>query len=178
MRASLTFTQVGPKKIANQFSFIERATQTLVSGCTSTEAQTEPPPRANFSETVNQWVIYDFYDKYEKVKEQEDRPIIDGNQEDHNVRNGKKERRKIGLNAQEEANEREKDVSQRILRSAKVLERMLNLNTFDEIAQDFRFWEDQSDEFKDVDGSLLPLWRFSFEQAKNLEITCLRWNPK
>lgn len=55
---------------------------------------------------------------------------------------------------------------------------MLNLNTFDEIAQDFRFWEDQSDEFKDVDGSLLPLWRFSFEQAKNLEITCLRWNPK
>ena len=41
-----------------------------------------------------------------------------------------------------------------------------------------RFWEDQSDEFKDIDGSLLPLWRFSFEAAKNLEITSLCWNPK
>mgnify|MGYP003331270836 CR=1 FL=1 len=43
------------------------------------------------------------------------------------------------LNTQEEAYEKDKDVSKRILRSAKVLERMLNLNTFDEIAQDFRF---------------------------------------
>ena len=31
--------QAGPRKIANQFSFIERATQTLVSGSTSTEVQ-------------------------------------------------------------------------------------------------------------------------------------------
>ena len=31
--------QAGPRKIANQFSFIERATQTLVSGNTSTEVQ-------------------------------------------------------------------------------------------------------------------------------------------
>ena len=36
----------------------------------------------------------------------------------------------------------------RMLKSAKILERMVNLNTFDEIAQDFRFWEDASDEFK------------------------------
>ena len=25
----------------------------------SSDMQTEPPPRANFCETVNQWVIYD-----------------------------------------------------------------------------------------------------------------------
>ena len=151
--------------------------------------QTEPPPRANFSETVNQWVIFDFYEQYEKIKELEDKPDV--NQDE--VRTMKPEKKKkIGLNAQEESYEKDKDVSKRILRSAKVLERMLNLNTFDEIAQDFRFygititrvnffyrfWEDQSDEFKDIDGSLLPLWKFSFEAAKNLEITSLCWNPK
>ncbi len=30
--------------------------------------QTEPPPRANFCETVNQWVIYDSYVTYETAK--------------------------------------------------------------------------------------------------------------
>ena len=141
--------------------------------------QTEPPPVANFSETVNQWVIYDFYEKFEKQKEYEEKD--DGSIEDHANRAVKKpKKKKIGLNTQEEAQQNESDVSKRILRSAKILERMLNLNTFDEIAQDFRFWEDQSDEFKDAEGSLLPLWKFSFEaaSAKNLEITSLCWNPK
>ena len=31
--------------------------------------QTAPPPRANFSETVNQWIIYDSYVAYEAAKE-------------------------------------------------------------------------------------------------------------
>ena len=42
----------------------------------------------------------------------------------------------------------EETAGERMLKSAKILERMVNLNTFDEIAQDFRFWEDASDEFK------------------------------
>ena len=66
-----------------------------------------------------------------------------------------------------------------MLKSAKILERMVNQNTFDEIAQDFRFWEDNSDEFKDTEGSLLPLWRFSLSEAREseLEVTGLCWNP-
>jgi len=30
-------------------------------------------------------------------------------------------------------------------KSLKIMERMLNQNTYDEIAQDFRFWDDASD---------------------------------
>ena len=72
------------------------------------------------------------------MKELEDKPDV--NQDE--LRSAKPEKKKkIGLNAQEEAYEKDKDVSKRILRSAKVLERMLNLNTYDEIAQDFRFSE-------------------------------------
>ena len=35
-----------------------------------------------------------------------------------------------------------------MLKSATILERMLNLNTFHEIAEDFRYYEDPSDELK------------------------------
>lgn len=36
------------------------------------DVQTEPPPRTNFSDTVNQWVIYDAYVAYEYAKELQD----------------------------------------------------------------------------------------------------------
>ena len=42
---------------------------------------------------------------------------------------------------------------------------------------DFKYWEDASDEFRESEGTLLPLWKFSFEKAKRMEITGLCWNP-
>ena len=36
------------------------------------DIQTEPPPRSNFADTVNQWVIYDAYVSYEYAKELQD----------------------------------------------------------------------------------------------------------
>ena len=42
---------------------------------------------------------------------------------------------------------------------------------------DFKYWEDASDEFRESEGTLLPLWKFSFDKAKKLEITGLCWNP-
>ena len=42
------------------------------------------------------------------------------------------------------------EVNKRMLRAVKILERMVNQNTYDEIAQDFRFYEDASDEFRKV----------------------------
>ena len=46
---------------------------------------------------------------------------------------------------------------------------------------DFRFYEDQSDQYKELEGTLLPLWTFSFEdkEAKHkLENTALCWNAR
>ena len=42
---------------------------------------------------------------------------------------------------------------------------------------DYFFYEDLADEQKD-EGSLLPLWKFSFDKAKELEVTSLCWNTK
>ena len=45
----------------------------------SEDVQTEPPPRANFCDTVNQWIIYDAYTHYERAKEaQEEAEKIKG----------------------------------------------------------------------------------------------------
>ena len=55
-------------------------------------------------------------------------------------------------------------------KSLKILERMVNQNEEDEIFQDFKYWEDQSDQFRDGEGSLLPLWRFSTEQRNESKL--------
>lgn len=67
----------------------------------------------------------------------------------------------------------------RIQNAAQIVERMVNQNTYDDIAQDFKYWDDPSDEYRENhDGTLLPLWRFSYEKAKKLAVTSLCWNPK
>ena len=72
----------------------------------------------------------------------------------------------------------EKDIEKKLLVSAKIVEHMVNLNTYDDIARDFRFYEDPADEFKNPEGSLLPLWTFRYESETNLEATFFMWSPK
>ena len=73
--------------------------------------------------------------------------------------------------------DRRKQVDEKLLTSAKIIERMLNLNTFEDVARDFRFYEDPADEFKIVEGSLLPLWNFQYETGEQMEVTHLMWSP-
>ena len=97
------------------------------------------------------------------------------------------------LNEEEEESEKEM-LRRQMLRSVRILERMVNQNNHDEISlgydcylsfflsvytcfSDFKFYEDGADEFKENEGTLLPLWKFSFEKAGTLENTGLCWNP-
>lgn len=43
---------------------------------------------------------------------------------------------------------------------------------------DFKYYEDMSDEFRDQEGTLLPLWKFSYDKSKRLAVTSVCWNPK
>jgi dynein intermediate chain 1 len=61
--------------------------------------------------------------------------------------------------------------------SGKLIERMLCQNYFEDILQDFKYFDDESDEFK-REGSLLPLWKFSSKIKIKMSITCVMWNPK
>ncbi|KAJ9593501.1 hypothetical protein L9F63_014954, partial [Diploptera punctata] len=155
-----------PKKLTNQFNFCERAALTYNNPCRDLETQTIPPPRDNFSGHVMQWIIYDAY------------------QEDYEAQQKEKEKEKKEKPAPTQKMEVKKkehvipsDMANRTLKSMKIIERMVNQNTFDEIAQDYRYWEDPSDEYRDGEGTLLPLWKFVYEKTKKNNVTSVVWSP-
>uniref|UniRef100_A0A8C0TWJ9 Dynein axonemal intermediate chain 1 n=1 Tax=Cyanistes caeruleus TaxID=156563 RepID=A0A8C0TWJ9_CYACU len=112
------------------------------------------------------WYIYDTYmeelERMEKAKEKEKtKPVA------------KKEEKKTGRKLSYHV-----DSLSKVAKAAKIAERMVNLNTFDDIAQDFKYFEDASDEFRGQEGTLLPLWKFQYEKTKKLAVTAISWNPK
>jgi len=156
-----------PQKLTNQFNFCERASQTYNNPYRERGTMTEPPPRVSFSATANQWEIYDAYvediQRQEKEKEKEAKKVV------------KKEDDKKKKAASSEILS---DDIGRVGRSSKIVERMVNQNTFDSIAHDFKYWEDASDEYRDSEGTVLPLWKFSYERSKRMTVTAISWSPK
>ena len=146
--------------------------------------ETHPPVKREFSANVNQWIIYDKYMQHEETKE-----IADENEAKNE--DDPPMRRKF-LDADIE-NEKE-EMNKKMIRCARILERMVNQNNYDEIATghfyfkshvfvfklmfiDYCFYEDAADNNREFEGTLLPLWKFEFAEAKELEITALCWNP-
>ncbi|XP_030367205.1 dynein intermediate chain 1, axonemal isoform X2 [Strigops habroptila] len=137
------------KKLANQFNFTERASRTL-----------NNPLR---------WEIYDAYvehlQKMEKEKEKSKPQTV----KKEEVK--KKGRKFTSLELQ--SNEIAK-----VSKVAKIMERMVNQNALDDIIQDFKYFEDESDEYRDQKGTLLPLWKFQYDKTKRFAVTAISWNPK
>eukprot|EP01034_Spumella_vulgaris_P022765 gene22765-28926_t len=165
-----------PKSGKNQFNYSERAAQTFNNFPKSRGVATEPPPVVQFFATVTQWDIYDAYMQDYKNQLQEDEA----------TKNAEKRRTAggagAGAAASDEANVKkgkEDDMvhSQKMSNALKILERMVNQNAEDDIFQDFKYWEDASDFYRNGEGSLLPLWRFSTERTKRKQVTTLCWNP-
>lgn len=155
------------KKLTNQFNFSERASQTYNNPYRERGTATEPPPRATFSANCTQWEIFDAYQEdFEKQEKSKEKKFIPGRKEEE------KTRKKLTIT------ETSSDDISRISVAAKIVERMVNQNSYDDIAQDFRYYEDPSDEFRENEGTLLPLWRFSYEKAKKLAVTSLCWSPR
>ncbi|KAM5191719.1 dynein axonemal intermediate chain 1 [Mantella aurantiaca] len=157
------------RKLTNQFNYSERASQSFNNPLRERASQTEPPPRATFSSTANQWEIYDAYIKelvkQEKMKEKQKAPV---SKKEEDVQS----RRRLT------AAESQSDDISKVMKSSKIMERMVNQNTFDDITQDFKYFEDVADEFREQEGTLLPLWKFQYDKAKRLAVTALCWSPK
>ena len=153
-------------KLTNQFNFCERASQSYNNPYRERGTMTEPPPRVNFSATANQWEIYDAYVEDLAIQQRE---------KEKDLKKGKKDEDKKKKNG---ANEVLTDDINRVARSSKIVERMVNQNTFDAIAHDFKYFEDASDEYRDGEGTCLPLWKFSYERSKRMTVTAISWCPK
>ncbi|KAJ3078665.1 cytoplasmic dynein with WD40 domain [Rhizoclosmatium sp. JEL0117] len=163
--------QKGP--LRNQFNFSERAAQTINNPYRERSTNTEPPPARVFSDTVNQWSIYDAYMEDLQAKEKsvkEKAKASKGNKDDD-----KQNILPTENNHNEDAYYKNPELKKAMI----IIERMANQNTFDDVAQDYKYWEDASDELGDrKSGSLLPLWKFVCEKEKRKQVTAVCWNPK
>ncbi|CAF3800983.1 unnamed protein product, partial [Adineta steineri] len=165
------------KKLTNQFNFSERASQTYNNPCRNRETFVEQTPRAVFTDNVSQWSIFDAYnedfEQQQKLKEKESKK--------HTLKKDDDRKKKFVPSDQQAGDEFAKFVRSKTANiSLKILERMINLNTFDDIAQgiDFKYWEDAADEYREQQGSLLPLWVFQYDMVKKLSCTNLAWNTQ
>jgi dynein intermediate chain 1 len=141
-------TEEDASNLRNQFNFSERASQTLNNALRDRGTMTEPPPSVEYSSQCTQWEMYDAYiEDIERKKEQEGKKNKKG---DKGATSTKKKQQEGGSD----------DIvhSSAMAHAAKILERMANQNTFADVTEDFKFWEDQSDLYRD-EGTLLPLWR-------------------
>merc|ERR1711871_866419 len=159
----------------NQFNYSERAAQTFNNPLRNRGIETQPPPVCSFAATISQWEIYDAYMEQWEAQEREKaltskdkkggakaNPYATDDKEDEVPADGKDD---------------DMGYSQAMAGSLRIMERMVNQNAEDEIFQDFKFWEDASDQFREGEGSLLPLWRFSTDKSKRKQVTALCWNP-
>ncbi|XP_069169727.1 dynein axonemal intermediate chain 1 [Procambarus clarkii] len=161
----------------NPFSFSERVSQTTRLIVKSVGVQTEPPPGTRFSDTAGFNSITCAYleDRDEERRhhrqDTRDRPTTTTTvARDPIVLIGTPEPpcRRLLLHLDLPG----------LATVATVLERMVTQNIYDDIAQDLRYWEDGSDEFHPLLGSLLPLWRFRpDQQCRRLTLADVSWSP-
>ncbi|EKX42942.1 hypothetical protein GUITHDRAFT_95510 [Guillardia theta CCMP2712] len=176
---STEFSGGESKKLRNQFNYSERACQTFNQPLRERATITEPPPSLTINCQVNQWEIFDAYvedvERQKLLKEraasqqQAKKSVANKDDAEHDHDDG---------DMKEGAKDADIVHSAAMSRSLKIMERMVNQNTWDEIAQDYKYWDDQSDSFKEGEGTLLPLWKFWTEKVRRKHVTALCWNPE
>ena len=162
--------------LRNQFNFSERASQTYNYAMRERGTMTEAPARANYGATATQWAMYDAYtadlERQAAAKEKSTKKKTVKEEKRSSTANP------LSRDPNDEAasgwNAAAKIVD---LRVARKIERMCNQNTFDDVAQDFKYWDDPSDSFKEGEASLLPLWKLTYEKARKRTVTCMAWCP-
>ncbi|KAA6426617.1 MAG: dynein intermediate chain 2 [Trebouxia sp. A1-2] len=173
------------RQLRNQFNFSERAAQTLNYPMRDRETTTEPPPTASFSGTCSQWEIYDAYiadQEKQRAQEEVNKQKAAAKKATTATETAETTLPHTGSRWQQRHNQLDDHGSVlhhgNMERAVKVLERMENQNTFKELAMDFKYWDDMSDQYRQAEGSLLPLWKFYTDHCKHKHVTSLCWNPE
>ncbi len=151
----------------NQFNFTERAAQTFNNTTKTRVISTTPPDSATTSGNMTQWALYDAYIiEYERM-------LYALNMENASklAKAGKSDSKGKGGDSSDPLH------SPAMARTLTVLERMANANAEGEIYNDFAFWEDASDAFREASGTCLPLWKFEDSRTKRKMVTAVAWNP-
>ncbi|KAK4306276.1 hypothetical protein Pmani_021898 [Petrolisthes manimaculis] len=194
--------EITPEKLAeldaqtNPFNFSERVSQTTRYKFKTTGMQTDPPPSHQFSANATNSTIREAYWS-QHCDHHEDNTItheLQHHHEDSHCRPKKlKSAAHLVLSVVPQRSEWEADemmcyTARRefgikasldlpgLHKAALTIERMLNQNIFDDIAQDFMYWDDEGDDYHPDEGSLLPLWRFPCESSRTMTVTEVCWS--
>eukprot|EP00916_Digyalum_oweni_P026549 GHVL01043606.1.p1 GENE.GHVL01043606.1~~GHVL01043606.1.p1 ORF type:complete len:335 (+),score=61.52 GHVL01043606.1:39-1043(+) len=135
----------------SQFAFADRAAQTFKCTKTHRGIATEPPETREYCAEVTQWDIYDTYM--------------------NDIQAGKE---KTLEEVETKANPL---YSERMRYVVKVMERVVNQNAEVDVYNDFKYWEDEADAFRESLGTLLPLWRLNDKSIKKT-VTSIKWNKR
>lgn len=158
----------------NQFNFSERTSQTLNNGHKERGTMTEPPPSVEYAGQATQWDMFDAYmEDHERKREAERKQKKSGKGGEADKKGGEADGGKLTVPTLESTIH-----GAEMAHASKILERMVNQNTYDDITHDFRFWEDASDLYREGEGTLLPLWKFYNERTKRKHVTSVKWNPE
>jgi len=161
-------TEDEARGLRNQFNFSERTSQTANNGMRERGTMTEPPLSMEYNEQATQWEIFDSYKEDAERKREAEKKFKKGKGDAAPAKEGPPEKKESENLIHGEA----------MAHAAKILERMVNQNTYDDITHDFKFWEDASDQYREGEGTLLPLWKFFNDKAKRKHVTSVRWNPE
>eukprot|EP01051_Picozoa_sp_SAG22_P007379 SAG22_NODE_518_length_9512_cov_5.735897_1_plen_666_part_00 len=158
--------------LRNQFNFSERAMQCTQPSRKEVETMTTPPVSIEFTATATQWEMWDSYLRDFKSKDDKEA------REKEKGKRGKKSDDSGGRKTFNTTEKKAKDpvYSYEMQQSLRMVERCVNQNAFDDIMQDFKFWEDESDKHRPQNGSLLPLWHFASNKARHKMVTSISWN--
>ncbi|KXS13868.1 hypothetical protein M427DRAFT_45369 [Gonapodya prolifera JEL478] len=190
------------KPARNQFSFAERASQTPSNPLRDRFTNTDPPPQRTISHNVSQWTIFDAYMEdlaaKERAKEKGKVSIVPDEKSllpttaalqaapsaptkttTHSSDLPPLPASMTSTTGVGEAANEHFHRNPDLRRNLAVVERMANQNTFDDVAQDFRYWDDAADEGREGRrGTLLPLWKFAHDPHRKKQVTSVSWSPK
>lgn len=184
MNPDLIEQGVSTSILRNQFNYSDRGSQTMMHPLRERAVMTDPPPSVSFSGLATAWAIYD---AYEAERLQSEQTAASQRKAARVGRLGKDEDDAFTSTAAGGAIRDEAEIgpkpTEELLRSEsfaqalQVMERMVNQNDCFDIIDDFKYWEDQSDLYKE-DGTLLPLWKFSTEHTRKKAVTAIALNGR
>ncbi|KAF6261307.1 WD40-repeat-containing domain protein [Scenedesmus sp. NREL 46B-D3] len=153
------------RQLRNQFNFSDRAAQTFTYPLRDRATYTEPPPTATVSGSCSMWEVFDEYCRdFERQR-----------QEEAAKQKAAGKKQPAAAAAPQASAEERWACNAGMLDGLRILDRMVNQNTFSDITMDFKYWDDSSDAFKPGEGSLLPLWQFKCEKGKK-HVTSICWS--
>ncbi|VVC43937.1 Six-bladed beta-propeller, TolB-like,WD40-repeat-containing domain,WD40 repeat [Cinara cedri] len=154
-------------KLANKFNFTNRYSQNKKCILRDIATNTQVTKMVGFNEDISPAKIYDSYiEDYARQQEEKER---------------EKREKMTSLVTKKTKSTKHHEVQSRdqiLLNVMIMFDKILSLNETDAIAQDFRYYDDPSDQYRSKgEGTVMLMWTMVYDKAKDLFVTDISWNP-